>query len=334
MSLPPPVIMLQTVDAAPNFEQLLQIGNRHAQQGEMITAEQYYRQAIALNPQAGIAHQNLGEVLRQQRRFDEANQCYRQAIILYHDHDPLPSLSQSSPSSQSSISSPTCQDHLTMNMMSSTSPEAQTYLELAFNAIEQQSWEKAIIMAQQELLQHPDSSEAYRLLGQARQATHQLSQAERCYERAITLDADNAEARVNLGDFYAGQGQLEKAVVAYRGAIAHYQSFPAQAQPQPQPPSLLASEGATRVSATVPPATVPPAIVPPAIVPPATTESHPPQTINGVSPTSEPKVSPPIDRGALLQEAADQVLQGEWAKALALYQQALKLNPDADTYKL
>ena len=39
-----------------------------------------YRQTIAVNPQHADAHNNLGQILERERRFDEATAEYRQAV--------------------------------------------------------------------------------------------------------------------------------------------------------------------------------------------------------------------------------------------------------------
>src|SRR5439155_27368106 len=43
-------------------------------------AAEAYRQAIAINPRHAQAHNNLGQILERDRRFDEAAAAYRQAV--------------------------------------------------------------------------------------------------------------------------------------------------------------------------------------------------------------------------------------------------------------
>ncbi len=50
--------------------------------GEYAEAEQHYRKAIALMPEAAEAHNNLGTLLKEQEQLAQAEDCYRQAIHL------------------------------------------------------------------------------------------------------------------------------------------------------------------------------------------------------------------------------------------------------------
>ncbi|MBN3909474.1 MAG: tetratricopeptide repeat protein [Nostoc sp. NMS1] len=63
-----------------------QFGLGRQQAGDLKIAELYYRQAIALQPDLVQAHNNLGEVLQQQRRLNDALKSYRKAIKIKPDY--------------------------------------------------------------------------------------------------------------------------------------------------------------------------------------------------------------------------------------------------------
>lgn len=50
--------------------------------GDSVSAEEYCRQALALDPKLAVAHFNLGIALRSQKRFAEACQSFKRAVEL------------------------------------------------------------------------------------------------------------------------------------------------------------------------------------------------------------------------------------------------------------
>ena len=63
-------------------EQLFFDGNRHLFAREYRHAEACFREALAIAPQLGAAHANLGWLLAQAEADDEADACYRRALAL------------------------------------------------------------------------------------------------------------------------------------------------------------------------------------------------------------------------------------------------------------
>jgi len=57
-------------------------GNKAYEGNDFFEAEKLYRRAIELNPNNALAHNNLGNVLRDLKRHDEAEAMYRRAIEL------------------------------------------------------------------------------------------------------------------------------------------------------------------------------------------------------------------------------------------------------------
>jgi len=58
------------------------LGNVLRDQGRLEEAEAQYRRALKLDPNNPIAHNNLGNALRDQDRLEEEEACYRQALKL------------------------------------------------------------------------------------------------------------------------------------------------------------------------------------------------------------------------------------------------------------
>ena len=63
-------------------EQLFFDGNRHLFAHEYSRAEACFREAVAIAPQLGAAHANLGWLLARQAASEEADACYRRALAL------------------------------------------------------------------------------------------------------------------------------------------------------------------------------------------------------------------------------------------------------------
>ena len=61
---------------------IMGLGNSHYAMGDLIMAEQAFRQATELHPQSGAAFNNLAHVLADQRRYPEAIQKARHAVYL------------------------------------------------------------------------------------------------------------------------------------------------------------------------------------------------------------------------------------------------------------
>ena len=62
-------------------------------------------------------------------------------------------------------------------------------------------------------------AEAWYLLGAVHQHFGGLTEAQRCYERAVELEPDNAETYYYLGNVFRNQGDIEKAADCYRHAV-------------------------------------------------------------------------------------------------------------------
>ena len=57
-------------------------GDQYFEEGKLKEAAEFYRKALAINPNYAEAYNNLGNVLCEQALFDEAEQSLKQAILL------------------------------------------------------------------------------------------------------------------------------------------------------------------------------------------------------------------------------------------------------------
>ncbi|PPT07178.1 Glycosyl transferase group 2 family protein [Geitlerinema sp. FC II] len=95
-------------------------------------------------------------------------------------------------------------------------PEALHLLAEAY--CDRKQWVKAIRACREALRVRP-MAQTYKLLGNALQATGNLSEAERAYGEALRLQPKFAEVYANLGSLYALHRRWEKAIAAFRQAL-------------------------------------------------------------------------------------------------------------------
>ena len=75
------------IDSRPDLSgPCLNLALVYEQQGEPLLAEQFYRQALEVNPENLAAYNQLGIFLREQGRFAEAEQSYLQALSVWEQH--------------------------------------------------------------------------------------------------------------------------------------------------------------------------------------------------------------------------------------------------------
>ncbi|MFN0019124.1 MAG: protein kinase domain-containing protein [Pirellulaceae bacterium] len=149
------------------------------------TAEQAgaFRAALAVRPNAAVAHYNLGVVFHNQQKLAEARDCYRRATELDPNY-----------------------------------AAAYNNLGLVLEALDRTdeayaSYRKAIQVA-------PNDSSSYINLGAWLQAHERLDEAVFAYRQALEIDPSHGAAWNNLGTVQRNQQKLDDAVVSFRKALA------------------------------------------------------------------------------------------------------------------
>jgi protein O-GlcNAc transferase len=124
------------------------LGNVLRQQGKLEEAIQSYQQALSLNPNYAQAHNNLGNIFQEQGKLEEALQSYQQALSL-----------------------------------------------------------------------NPDFVQAHNNLGNALRQQGKLEEALQSYQQALKINPDFVQTHNNLSDIFRQQGKLEEAVQSYQQVI-------------------------------------------------------------------------------------------------------------------
>ena len=155
----------------------------------------YLRVALALRPEAPLAHNNLGVILARKGRLDEAISHYQHILRL----DP---------------------------------GYALAHVNLGLALYRKGHPDEAVRYSKQALQLNPKSAEAHRILARVLQDEGRLDEAISRYQELIRLDPKGAAAvHFDLGLALQGMGQLDEAMAEYRRATqldpkwapAHYQ---------------------------------------------------------------------------------------------------------------
>ncbi len=165
--------------------------------------ETLWRDTLAKNPNSWMAHHNLGVVLFEQGRLDDALEQYQQAVALYPGGD----------AEQSDLGTALLEKGLY--------PEAIQHLKAA-------------------LAINPKLFQAQNSLGLAYDKTGNDDQAILCYREALQLDLNALGTRLNLGSALERQGKPDEAADVYRAAI---ERFPAEVEPFRRLALILSHEG-------------------------------------------------------------------------------------------
>ncbi|OGC81415.1 MAG: hypothetical protein A2V81_04130 [Candidatus Abawacabacteria bacterium RBG_16_42_10] len=83
---------------------------------------------------------------------------------------------------------------------------------------------RALAMANQAVLKHPDSAMAYNLLGWSYVVLGNYEQGKIALDRALSLDATLAAVHLNMGNYYRAQNNLVQAKSSYEQAILYDKS--------------------------------------------------------------------------------------------------------------
>ena len=168
------------------------IGIILAEQGKLDEAIAEFREAIRLEPDSQLAHSNLGHGLVEQGKLDEAIAEFREALRL----KPL---------------DPT--GHFDHN------PVATLRCDLGDALAKQGKLDDAIAEFREALRLKPDLARAHANLGSELRRQGKLDEATAELREAIRLKPDVAAAHVTLGAILGDEGKLDEAIAEFREAL-------------------------------------------------------------------------------------------------------------------
>lgn len=144
--------------------------------------ETLWRDTLAKNPDAWLAHNNLGTILRQAGKTEEAIGHFKQALRLKPDL-------------------------------------AEAHYNLGVTLARVDRFQEAVEHYEQALRLKPDFAQAHYNLGISLAELGRVPEAMEHWEQALRLKPDYAEAHFNLGLMLAAQGQTTAALEHYRRAL-------------------------------------------------------------------------------------------------------------------
>ena len=147
-----------------------------------VDRETLWRDTLTKNPEAWIAHVNLGGALTEQERFVEAIELYERAAQL-----------------------------------DTRLPEPLINLGVIYHL--QNDSEKALALLRKALMREPDNADAHAHLGRVLIARGDMAQAERHLKRALERSPAHADAHNQMGILLKEQNQLERAEHHFREAL-------------------------------------------------------------------------------------------------------------------
>jgi tetratricopeptide (TPR) repeat protein len=193
------------------------LGNalRQAKQDE--EALGYYRVAVALRPDAPVAHNNLGAALRDHKDVDGAIAECRTAIALDPKYAPAHTNLGNALHDKGDLDGAIAEYRTAIELDPKFAP---AHSNLGAALYEQKDLEGAIAEHRQAIALDPKYATAHNNLGNALRAKKDLGGAIAAYQKAIALDPEHTSTHFNLGLALYEQKDLEGAIAAYRRAVA------------------------------------------------------------------------------------------------------------------
>ena len=185
-------------------------------EGRMEEAMEHYHKAIQINPNFSEALDNLGNALAAQGRFDEAIENYRQAIQINPNYATAPYNLGAALAAQGRFEE-AIQNYYKAIQIYPNFSEALNNLGNALAA--QGRFDEAIKNYRKAIQINPDFSEALYNLGAALAAQSRFDEAIKNYRQAIQINPNYLEAQYNLGNALAARGRFDEAIESYRRAI-------------------------------------------------------------------------------------------------------------------
>jgi tetratricopeptide (TPR) repeat protein len=169
-------------------------------EGRLVEAEAAFRAALAIQPDSGALHYQLGRVLKRLAKNDEAAREFERSRTLLGTHPTAPPEGQTAAQTAGQM------------------PAQTATLQEAARLIEKQDLANAEALLHQVLDQSPDDALALNLLGLVRVNQRNPSQAQDLFRRAIEKAPHLAGPHVNLAQLY-GKDRAPAAIAELGSAL-------------------------------------------------------------------------------------------------------------------
>ncbi|MFZ6770201.1 tetratricopeptide repeat protein [Undibacterium sp. Di26W] len=193
-------------------------GDDHLARGDMTSAATCYRKAIGMDPDFAKAHSNLGFVLMQQGKADEAERSLKQALALDPKNaDTCFMLGNLAILSRSDLESGCQYLQKAVELM----PDFDVaYLDWRRYMSLQGKLEQVKQFLIAGIASDPNHCDFQNYLGNIYQDEQQFELAMACFQQALTIRPDDVDVLENLGFVLFKQNQVSQANTAYDKALA------------------------------------------------------------------------------------------------------------------
>jgi len=163
-------------------EYFFYLGNKFNESNDPSKAVKCYEKAIEINPENSATHNNLGNLLDDLKRFEEAETEYRKAIEINPEY-------------------------------------SEAHYNLGVLLQKRERFEEAETEYRKAIEINPEYSEAHYNLGNLLKKRERFEEAETEYRKAIDINPEYSEAHNNLGNLLKKRERFEEAETEYRKAI-------------------------------------------------------------------------------------------------------------------
>jgi Tfp pilus assembly protein PilF len=178
--------------------------------------ETLWRHTISKNPEAWLAHNNLGIVLDEQGRLEEAIVHFSEAVRIKADYADAHNNMGLARAEQGSLTEAI---HHYSEALRIKPDYADVYNNIGVALAGQGQWKEAIDHYSEALRIKPDHALAHNNMGLALVELGKLKEAIYHYEEALHIKPDLALAHNNLGVVFAEQGRLREAIARFSQAV-------------------------------------------------------------------------------------------------------------------
>ncbi|HSY26660.1 MAG TPA: tetratricopeptide repeat protein, partial [Burkholderiaceae bacterium] len=176
-----------------------------------------------IDQEYATAHYNLGNALRDLRRFEEAAASYRSALAFKLD---LAEVHNNLGITLRELGQPADAVKSYRRALALAPNYAESHGNLGVALRDLRQLDESITSFRRALALSPGFADAHYNLGVSLANLGQLSDAVTSYRQALAIKPNFPEAHNNLGNALADQGQLDAAIASYRQALAIKPDFP------------------------------------------------------------------------------------------------------------
>ena len=191
-------------------------GVAYYQHGRLDEAVAAYREALEINPNFALAHNNLGIALAAQRKTSEAVEQYEEALRLVPDYPEAHNNLGKALVLLGDVDGAVAHYQAALALQ----PDSVTTRRNLAEALETAGKpDEAVTQYEQLLLMRPDDADTCRSLGMLLAAQDRMEAAADYFRKDVLLRPDDADAHNNLGAALARLGRIDAAIGQFREAL-------------------------------------------------------------------------------------------------------------------